>query len=98
MNMQAIMRQAQNLQKDMMKAKEEIDNTIFEGESSFVSVKVNGKKELLDIKIDNESIEADEIEMLQDMILVAINQAFKKVDEFTEQKMAKYGNMMPGLF
>lgn len=98
MNMQAIMRQAQNLQKDMMKAKEEIDNTTFEGESSFVKVTVNGKKEVLDIKIDNDSIEADEIEMLQDMILVAVNQAFKKVDEYTEQKMAKYGNMMPGLF
>lgn len=98
MNMQAIMRQAQNLQRDMMKAKEEIDNTIFEGESSFVSVKVNGKKELLDIKIDHDSIETDEIEMLQDMIVVAMNQAFKKVDELTEQKMAKYGNIMPGLF
>lgn len=98
MNMQAIMRQAQNLQKDMMKVKEEIDNTTFEGESSFVKVTVNGKKEVLDIKIDNDSIEADEIEMLQDMILVAVNQAFKKVDEYTEQKMAKYGNMMPGLF
>lgn len=98
MNMQAIMKQAQNLQKDMLKTKTEIDNTTFEAESSFVKATVNGKKELLDIKIDTDSIAEEDIEMLQDMILVAVNQAFKKVDEYTEQKMAKYGNMMPGLF
>lgn len=98
MNMQAIMRQAQNLQKDMLKTKEEIDKTTFEAESSFVKVVVNGKKELLDIKIDMDHIEQEDIEMLQDMILVVVNQAFKKVDDYTEQKMAKYGNMMPGMF
>lgn len=98
MNMQAIMKQAQNLQKDMLKTKTEIDNTTFEAESSFVKVTVNGKKELLDIKIDTDSIAEEDIEMLQDMILVAVNQAFKKVDDYTEQKMAKYGNIMPGLF
>ncbi len=98
MNMQAIMRQAQNLQKEMLKTKQEIDNTNFEGENSLVKVVVNGKKELIKITIDSDTIEADDIEMLQDMILVAVNQAFKKVDEYTEQKMAKYGNMMPGLF
>ncbi len=98
MNMQALMKQAQNLQKDMLKTKEEIDSTTFEGESSIVKVVVNGKKEVLNIKIDGASIEKEDIEMLQDMIVVAINQAFKKVDDYTEQKMAKYGNMMPGLF
>lgn len=98
MNMQAIMRQAQNLQKEMMKTKEEIDNTEFEGTSSFVTVKINGKKEVLDINIDVESLDKEEVEMLQDMLLVALNQANKKVDEYTEQKMSKYGNMMPGLF
>lgn len=98
MNMQALMKQAQNLQKDMLKTKEEIDSTTFEGESSIVKVVVNGKKEVLNIKIDGDSIEKEDIEMLQDMIVVAINQAFKKVDDYTEQKMAKYGNMMPGLF
>ena len=98
MNMQALMKQAQNLQKDMLKTKEEIDSTTFEGESSIVNVVVNGKKEVLNMKIDGDSIEKEDIEMLQDMIVVAINQAFKKVDDYTEQKMAKYGNMMPGLF
>ena len=52
MNMQAIMRQAQNLQKDMLKVQEEVEAKEFEGESSLVKVKVNGKKEILSVKID----------------------------------------------
>ena len=98
MNIQAMMKQAQKLQKDMMKAKEEIDNTIFTGTSSFVSVEMKGTKEITKVKIDAENIEADEIEMLEDMILVAINEASKKVDDETEKKMGKYTQGMPGLF
>ena len=98
MNIQAMMKQAQKLQKDMMKAKEEIDNTIFTGTSSFVSVEMKGTKEITKIKIDAENIEADEIEMLEDMILVAVNEASKKVDDETEKKMGKYTQGMPGLF
>ena len=65
MNIQAMMKQAQKIQKDMMSAKNEIDNKIYEGKSSFVTVKVKGTKEIVEIKIDNEKIENDEIEMLQ---------------------------------
>ena len=98
MNMQAILKQAQNMQKDMLKAKEEIDNTIFVGESSFVKVEVKGTKEIKSIKIDLEqSIEADEVEMLEDMLMIALNSAFQKVDKVTEEKMGKFGNI-PGLF
>lgn len=97
MNIQALMKQAQSLQKDMMKAKEEIDNTLFTGSNSFVTVKVNGKKEVLDIKIDTDSIDKDDIEMLQDILMVALNNAFSEVDKVTEQKMSKYANI-PGLF
>ncbi len=98
MNIQAMMKQAQKLQKDMMKEKEEIDNKTFEGKSSFVTVTVKGTKEVTKVKIDAEKIEADEIEMLEDMILVAVNEANKKVDEETENKMGKYTKGMPGLF
>lgn len=98
MNMQALLKQAQNMQKDMLKAKEEIDNTIFTGTSSFVSVEMKGTKEITKVKIDAENIEADEIEMLEDMILVAVNEASKKVDDETEKKMGKYTQGMPGLF
>ena len=95
--MQAIMKQAQNMQKDMMKIKNEIDNMEFVGESSLVTVKVNGKKELLEVNINSDTLENDDIEILQDMLVVAVNQANKKVDDITEQKMSKYGSI-PGLF
>ena len=98
MNIQAMMKQAQKMQKDMLNAKKEIDETIFEGKSSFVSVEMKGTKELIKVKIDAEKIEKDEIEMLEDMILVAVNEASKEVDKETEQKMGKYTQGMPGLF
>ena len=99
MNIQTLMKQAQTLQKDMQKQEEEIEKTTFEGESSLVKVKVNGKKEILSITIENkENLEKDDLEILEDMIMVAINNAFKKVDDLREKKMSKYSNMMPGLF
>ena len=97
MNMQAMLKQAQQMQKDMLKAKDEIDNTEFTGESSFVKVTVKGTKEVVSVDIDAESLDSDDIEALQDMIVVAINQANKKVDDMTEKKMGKFGNV-PGLF
>jgi hypothetical protein len=97
MNMQAMLKQAQAMQKDMLKAKEEIDNTEFTGESSFVKVTIKGTKEVVSVDIDAESLDSDDIEALQDMIVVAVNQANKKVDEMTEKKMGKFGNV-PGLF
>ncbi len=98
MNIQAMMKQAQKMQKDMLATKEEIDKMIFEGKSSFVTVEVNGKKELINIKIESENMDKDDIEMLQDMIVVAVNEAMKKVDEETENKMGKFTQGMPGLF
>ena len=99
MNMQALLKQAQNLQKDMLKAQEEINSTIFEGENSLVKVKVNGKKEIIEVSIDNSTeLELDDLEALEDMILIAVNDAMKKVDKMTEEKMGKYANGMPGLF
>lgn len=98
MNIQAMMKQAQKLQSDMMKEKSIIDETIYEGKSSLVSVKMKGTKELVEVKIDAETLEKDDIEMLQDMIVVAINEANKQIDKDTEQKMGKYTQGMPGLF
>jgi len=98
MNMQALMKQAQKIQNDMMKAKEEINNSIYEGKSSIVTVKMNGEKKLLEVKIDSEQLDKEDIEMLSDMIIVAVNEAIKKVDKDTEEKMGKYTQGMPGLF
>ena len=97
MNMQAVLRQAQAMQRDMLKAKEEIDNSEFEGESSFVKVVLKGTKEVVDVKITADSLDKDDIEALQDMIMVAVNTASEKIDAVTEEKMSKYGNL-PGLF
>ena len=99
MNMQAILKQAQTIQKDMMKAQEQINSTIFEGASSLVTIKMNGKKEVIEVKIDkSSSMDSDDLEALEDMIMLAFNDAAKKVDKMTEEKMGKYTNAMPGLF
>ncbi|MBR2588255.1 MAG: YbaB/EbfC family nucleoid-associated protein [Bacilli bacterium] len=98
MNIQAMMKQAQKMQKDMMNTKKEIDGMEFTGKSSFVTVKLNGAKEVISVKIDSETIEKDEIELLEDMILVATNDALKQIDRTTEEKMGKYTQGMPGLF
>ncbi|MEG1494827.1 MAG: YbaB/EbfC family nucleoid-associated protein [Bacilli bacterium] len=98
MNMQALMKQAQTLQKDMMNTKNEIDKMEFTGENSFVKVVVNGKKEVLSIAIDrNVKLDIDDLEVLEDILVVAINAALRKVEETTETKMGKFSNI-PGLF
>lgn len=98
MNIQAMMKQAQKLQKEMMETKKIIDETVFTGESSFVKVNVYGNKKLKEIMIEEKDLSSDDIEMLQDMIVVAINDAMNKIDKETENKMGKYTQGMPGLF
>ena len=97
MNMQAMLKQAQALQKDMLKVKKEIDESEFVGESSLVKVTLKGTKEVTKVEINADSLDSDDIEALQDMILVAINDANKKIDDMTEKKMGKFSNI-PGLF
>lgn len=98
MNMQAMLKQAQKMQKDMLDAKSEIDNTEFVGESSLVKITVMGNKRVSKVEIDkSNSLEKDDLEMLEDMIMVAFNDACKKIDSETEKKMSKFGNI-PGFF
>lgn len=98
MNMQAIMKQAQKLQKDMLEAQNEINTKVFESKSSLVSIKMTGSKKLVEVKIDADTIEKDDIEMLEDMIMVAINDTLKQIEKETEEKLGKYTQRMPGLF
>ena len=98
MNIQAMMKQAQKLQKEMMETKKIIDETVFTGESSFVKVNVYGNKKIKEIMIEEKDLSSDDIEMLQDMIVVAINDAMNKIDKETENKMGKYTQGLPGLF
>lgn len=99
MNMQALMKQAQAMQKEITGIKNEIDKSVFEGSSSLVSVKVKGTKEIVEVKfLDGaKDLAIDDISMLEDMVVLALNDAFAKVDKTTEQKMGKYSSMMNGL-
>ena len=93
------MAQAQKMQKEISKKKEEIDNSTFEGTSEWVKVEINGKKELQKITITYEgTIESDDREMLEDMIKIAMNDATTKVDTEIENKMGAYGSSLNGLF
>ena len=98
MNMQAMLKQVQKMQKDMTKAQEEINKPEFEGKSSFVTVVMTGDKKMKSVKIDAESMDKEDIEMLEDMILVAVNDAINQIDKVTEEKMGKYTKGIPGLF
>ena len=98
MNMQAMLKQAQAMQRDMINIKKEIDAKEFVGESSLVKITVKGTKEVIKVEIsDKENLEHEDLEMLEDMIMVALNEALSKVDAETEKKMGKYSNI-PGLF
>jgi len=98
MNIQNIMVQAQKMQKDIAKKREEIDKKIFPGKYQVVDVEANGKKEIVSIKINQDKIEnKDEIEMLEDMIMLAINDAFCKIDTEVEDKLGSYGQSLNGL-
>lgn len=93
MNIQAMMQQAQKLQKDMMKAKQEIDEKIFTSKQSLVEVEMKGNKEITKIKIDAESLDKEDIEMLEDMITLAINENIKTINKETESKLGKFGGL-----
>lgn len=100
MNMQMIMQQAKKMQAQLQKDQEELEKTEYEGSSSLVNVRINGKYEVLKVKInlsENENIEADDREMLEDMLMVAFNDAIKKVNQDKEKKMGKYGQGLAGL-
>ena len=99
MNMQALMKLAQAMQRDITNIKNEIDSSVFEGKSSLVSVQVKGTKEIIKVSIDEgaKDLVVDDLSMLEDMVVLALNDAFSKVDKVTEEKMGKYSSMMPGL-
>lgn len=98
MNMQAMLKQAQKLQKDMMREQEEIKNNEYIGTSSIVTVKAKGNKEIVEVKIKEENLDLSDLEMLEDMIMIAVNDCMKQIDNDTEKKLGKFTQGMPGLF
>ena len=99
-NMQQLARQAQKLQQQMTKMQEELEAREFEAAAGMVTVKVNGRKELLSVEIKPEAVDPDDVEMLQDLVLAAVNEALREATETTEREMSKLtgGMSMPGLF
>ena len=97
MNMQKLMQEAQKMQMQLQKDQKELENTIYEGVSSNVNVKMNGKFEILDVKINIDDISSDDKELIEDMLMVAVNDAVKKVNKDKEKKMGKYGQGLAGL-
>lgn len=92
MNMNNLLKQAQKMQADMQKSQEELEAK--EVESSVgggaVIVRVNGKKEILDINIKPEVVDPDDVEMLQDLVMSAVNQALRDIDEMQKSQMSKF--------
>ncbi|MBR1413698.1 MAG: YbaB/EbfC family nucleoid-associated protein [Bacilli bacterium] len=98
MNMQKLMAQAQQMQKSINQKKDKIESMEFKASNEFVDVIVNGKKELKNVIVKMESLDKDDIEVLQDMICLAINDANKQVDKEFEKEMGAYGQSLNGLF
>jgi len=101
-NMNQMMKQMKKMQAQMAKAQEELARKEVEGTAGGGVVKavVNGKKELVEIKIQPEAVDPDDVEMLEDLILAAVNEALQKAEEMVTSEMAKLtgGLNIPGLF
>ena len=101
-NMNNLLKQAQKMQENMQKMQAELEAKEIESSvgGGAVTVKVNGKKELIDINIKPEVVDPDDIEMLQDLVLSAVNEALRSVDEMQASQMSKVtgGMNIPGLF
>ncbi len=98
MNMQNLMAQAQKMQRDIQKKKDEIDKKLFTGKSEMVEVVYNGKKEMVSIKILNANLNSDDLEILEDMILLASRNAIEQIDKEIDEKMGSFGSGLGGLF
>ena len=79
----------------MLKAQEELDNAEVVGKAGgeMVVVKMNGKKEIKSIKLDRTAVDPDDVEMLEDLIIVAINDAAAKAEELSKEKMGPMGGL-----
>ena len=101
MNPRQLQQMAQQMQRQMQKIQEELGNAIVEGTAgSYVSVKMNGHRDLQSITLAPEVVDPEDIETLQDLILAAINDASKKAQELAEQRMGPLtsGMKLPGMF
>lgn len=91
-NMNNMMRQMQKMQKQMAKTQEELKEERVEGTAGggMVTVVASGHKEILDVQINEEAVDPDDVDMLQDLVLAATNEALKKVDDLSNERLGKF--------
>ena len=101
-NMQAMLRQAQKMQEDMAAKQEELNAREYDVSAGggVVNVKINGKREILAIDLKPEIVDPDDIETLSDILVAAVNEAIKRVDDTNNTELGKITGPMniPGLF
>ena len=101
-NMQSMLKQAQKMQEDMANLQAELEEREYDvaAGGGVVNVKINGKKEILSVKIDPEVIDPDDPETLEDLVCAAVNEAIKRVEAVSSEEMAKITGQMnlPGMF
>ena len=101
-NMQSMLKQAQKMQEDMAAKQAELEAREYEGAAGggVVNVKINGKKEVLAVKLSEEIVDPDDIETLEDLIVAAVNEAIKTVESVSAEEMSKITGAMniPGMF
>lgn len=97
MNMQKLLKQAQEMQEKMQR---ELGETITEASvgGGIVSVKMDGHKHLLSVKIDPEAMDPEDPEMLEDLLVAAVNEASRKMDETLRHKVGSLATSLPSLF
>ena len=97
MNINSLMKEAKKMQADLEKNQQELAEKEFEASAggNAVSVKVNGQKQILDLKLQKEVVDPEDVEMLQDLIVTCINQAVKQVDDAQAASMGKFN--IPGI-
>ena len=98
-NMNNLMKQAQKMQKQMEEAQQALEESVFSATAGggAVEVSVNGKKEVVSLKLSEDAVDPDDIETLQDLIVAALNEAFSKVDEETQNSMGRITGGLGGL-
>ncbi len=101
-NMQSMLRQAQKMQEDMQEKQAELEAQEYEiaAGGGVIHVKINGRKEILSVKIAPEAVDPDDVETLEDLICAGVNEAIKKVEAVSAEEMQKItGNIgLPGMF
>ena len=102
MNQAAMMKQAQKMQQEMLRMQEEMENKTYTAKAGggMVSASVNGKHEVVDLQINPEAVDPDDVEMLQDMIIAAVNEAMRTADAEAASNMSRLtgGLNLGGLF